>query len=129
MGGLKLSAIELSDPQGKELRRHPGTHPEIMQGVIRHWQFPTKLNEFKAHFNMHRQLSLTIYCRAGKHRSISFTLAIEHILKTEFNLQPEIDYRGSWWVGRECLRGHCAACVSQARSSILAEALAIWRSL
>ena len=129
MSGLKLDVRALHDPAGKQFSHHPGTHPEILKGVVRHVDFKLVLSQFKGLFDdASLNMSIAIFCRAGKHRSVGVALAVEYILKAE-GCHVDLTFKGTWTVGRECLVGKCQDCTYAARKGSLDHAMRVWQSL
>ena len=77
-----------SDPYCGSNRRHTGHHPEIICGVcsspnFRHWliRLKHKVAQEVAQLGTDKMLRIAFYCRSGKHRRVTATYILQHILE------------------------------------------------
>lgn len=118
-----LDARMFPDPDAALLTRHSGRHHLIITRLCQHRNFGWWLQHAKAQFRkaLHRQekrgigpmgpkISVAVYCRRGKHRSVAAACILKHIFLTEGFRCPEISHL-SYAHWRNCCKMQCAECL------------------
>ena len=87
---LILDARDFPDPNSWALSKlgHSGRHYQIVGNLFCHRNFWYWLKDAKARFRRELEkspgdISVAIYCRRGKHRSVAATVILRHILESE----------------------------------------------
>ena len=126
-----VDARGFTDPDSSHLRKHIGQHPEIIRRIVEHSQFRPWLKSVKtavataATNRCTTEITIAIFCRSGKHRSVACSLILQDLLSAP---SPRHLSEGTWL---RCCRGECATCrggLVAARQSLLA-ARAVWSAL
>lgn len=118
-----LDARMFPDPDAALLTRHSGRHHLIITRLCQHRNFGGWLQNAKSQFRqaLHRQekrgigpmgpkISVAVYCRRGKHRSVAAACILKHIFLTEGFRCPEISHL-SYAHWRNCCKMQCAECL------------------
>ena len=130
-----LDCRNFKDPNRWALCRlgHSGRHHKIVQGLFAHPFFRVWLQnakrqiQYKLSVTGLEQITLAIYCRHGKHRSVAAALILGHILQAEgFDCCTEHLASQHW----PCTVG-CRVCANPpaALYRSVEQALEIWRQL
>ena len=101
----------------RDLWKHLGLHPAIIEGVIGHEAFTNWLAYISKHLNKLAKASMIIiYCKSGRHRSIACSMILEYIL-TEFaklTNDEDIKFRhlsaGGEWYHTCGVKKYCVCC-------------------
>ena len=119
-----LDARMFPDPDSQNLRRHSGRHHGIITRLCEHRNFDGWLWHAKqvilracqrkcAQVGMDRKawcVTVALYCRSGKHRSVAGARIIEHILASAgFESVPVTHLSQSRWGSSMC-KGMCFEC-------------------
>lgn len=118
-----LDARMFPDPDAALLTRHSGRHHLIITRLCQHRNFGWWLQNAKAQFRkaLHRQerrgtgpmgpkISVAVYCRRGKHRSVAAACILKHIFLMDGFRCPEISHL-SYVHWRNCCKMQCAECL------------------
>ena len=119
-----LDARMFPDPDSQNLTRHSGRHHRIITRLCEHRNFDGWLRHAKqvilracqrkcAQVGMDRKawcVTVALYCRSGKHRSVAGARIIEHILASAgFESVPVTHLSQSRWGSSMC-KGMCFEC-------------------
>lgn len=116
-----LDARMFPDPDAALLTRHSGRHHRIITRLCQHRNFPSWLNNAKRRFKeafmsvgkrgspSPQSLSVAVYCRRGKHRSVAAACILHHIFESEGFECPQIKHL-SYAHWRNCCRLECWEC-------------------
>eukprot|EP00438_Fugacium_kawagutii_P003148 Skav218928 [mRNA] locus=scaffold678:25654:27015:+ [translate_table: standard] len=88
---LILDARDFPDPNSWALSQlgHSGRHHQIVGGLVSHRNFWYWLKEVKGRFQKHVEkksssdITVAIYCKRGKHRSVAAAMILQHIFQSE----------------------------------------------
>lgn len=119
-----LDARMFPDPEAFTLTRHSGRHYKIVQRLCQHRNFPTwlknawhkfrKVAEARGEMWSRKQLmkpvTIGVYCRAGKHRSVAAAGILKHIFTATGYMCPEVRHLSYAMWGRNCCKGRCEEC-------------------
>ena len=134
---LIVKAKNLFDPTGS--RHHTGGHPEHLQQMLQHQNLPGHFKTIKTWFrrmtSMQMPLSLGIWCKRGKHRSVGLATLVAHCLSKIEGCQVELTHKaaaefncGQGAACHECT-GHklCPLDVNKLRDECFCTAAEMWR--
>ena len=131
----------VKDPDDAISRWHIGAHPSNIRRFCMHAHFRSWLQRVKKEFEKASRnrvvdgspLCLVVYCKSGKHRSVSAAILIQHILGNEgWECRPlEHLSRQTWGPKNRCCWGLCPECQEKTveYQDTLNHVLELWRSL
>lgn len=123
-----LSAHVFHDPDAceKGLNIHTGRHPRIIGALVDSDDFLRWIQEAMQKISAEKEkaiasgnvfsLSVVVFCKSGKHRSVAACIVLRHILCMGgvypfLRIQDPIDLSCREW-GPNCCRGVCPECLS-----------------
>lgn len=116
-----LDARMFPDPDAALLTRHSGRHHLIIARICQHRNFRWWLQDAKIQYQKVLQrcerrgvqtpkISIAVYCRRGKHRSVAAACILRHIFQCEGYHCPELQHL-SYAHWRNCCKMQCAECL------------------
>jgi len=144
---LVVDARRFPDPEAMQFTQHTGHHYKIIARLAAHRNFPKWLAHLKKRFvHAHEArvaaraakgdasgvvptVTVALYCRAGKHRSVAAAIILVHILNAEgWECSAPRHLSERRW-SRYCCKGVCRECTdpSDELKNTLEKALAMWR--
>jgi len=133
-----IDARDFHDPTRGALTRHIGKHPKIIAGICQNRNFDRWLRHtkrcFKRIWNQPKapnleKMTIAVFCRAGRHRSVAVSIILFHILTNE-GYTCEFPKHLSSYHWRRCCGGNCDECTAPGEELdvVLNAALKSWRS-
>ena len=142
---IVYDARDVHDPDGHRLRDHTGHRHQIISRIISDRRF------YRWLFGMHRKfykarddklmnnegrgegpihITVAVYCRSGKHRSVAAAMVLRHIFQAEGWSREEVPThlsRTQW--GNKCCKGNCNECAQKPNqlSVLLNHSLQVWQ--
>ncbi|CAJ1437244.1 unnamed protein product, partial [Effrenium voratum] len=137
-----LDARMFPDPDAMHLTRHSGRHHLIISRLVQHRNFRVWLGIAKRRFRevvtrierrgprSEMKLSVAVYCRRGKHRSVAAACILHHIFQAEGFQCPDIKHL-SYKHWKSCCKMACKECQEppEELQGILQSATKLWRDL
>ena len=77
-------------------------------------------------------LTLAVYCRSGKHRSVGTALVLYHILRAEGWSCTDLKHLSEKQWSRACCKGRCAECQNPPTDVLdqtYEQAVRVWRTI
>lgn len=130
-----VDARRFPDPDAYSLTRHIGVHHEIIARLVRHRNFPRWFKGVKQQFldlaGATASMSMAIYCKAGKHRSVAGATILEHCLREEGWDCSLRHLSQTQWNKKYCCQGLCEECRNPPKEleDTLGTALRMWREM
>eukprot|EP00930_Biecheleria_cincta_P030802 TRINITY_DN21348_c0_g1_i1.p1 TRINITY_DN21348_c0_g1~~TRINITY_DN21348_c0_g1_i1.p1 ORF type:complete len:589 (-),score=109.82 TRINITY_DN21348_c0_g1_i1:127-1893(-) len=142
---IVVDARMFPDPDAFSLTRHSGRHYKIVQRLCQHRNFPSWLQSVALKFrkvqearrnstckdNWTKSITIAVYCRAGKHRSVAAAGILKHIFEATGYRCPEARHLSYDKWGRNCCKGQCKECLEPPPElqDTLREALQRWKMI
>jgi len=135
-----VDARNFPDPECRTLTRHTGHNHEIIARLVGHRNFQSWLGSVKVDFHQacaqggnagsDLQLTIAVYCRAGKHRSVAGAIVLQHILTQEGWECPMPRHLSQSRWSKACCKGNCQDCryPPPSHKDVLDRAFDIWRN-
>lgn len=141
-----IDARPFPDPDAGLLTHHVGIHHGIIARVVKHnnflWFLKSVKREWTRALRRRRDdqvlysgspplLSIAIYCKAGKHRSVAVAVVLRHILSNAEGCvccEPK-HLSAKWWA--RCCGGECSECTQppDEYDETLQKALDLWQRI
>lgn len=135
---LVIDARYFPDPHSQDYTRHTGVHHEIIKRICQHRNFESWLAWVKRQFTRAhvsavraascdaavtsvsvlagtppaQSLTLAVYCRSGKHRSVAAATILSHVLRAQGWACPPPRHLSKARWGKFCCRGLCEECLN-----------------
>jgi len=140
---LFVDARDFPDPEAMHLVRHTGQHHDIITRICRHRNFPKWLGSVRSRLGAAAAasaargaagpaaplLTIAVYCRSGKHRSVAAALILQHVLRREgYECKDPTHLSETRW--SNCCDGQCQECQNPPGElqNTLDKAIKVWRS-
>ena len=138
---LVIDARRFPNPERTHNTLHIGVHPDIIDQIVRHRNFPQFLKYVRARWrsvirtrrsrgDSTVSMVIAVYCKSGKHRSVAVAECLREIGQRVQNLNfvGRHDLSENSW-GRKICRGTCPECTtpSVVKQAALDFAANIWR--
>lgn len=137
---ILVDARRFPDPDASQHTRHVGLHPKIIMRICQHRNFRRWLTWVKSEFDKAYEnrtaaagetimVTIALYCRVGKHRSVATAVVLAYILAAEgWDCHVKHLSMARW--GKSCW-GECEECRGwpDELSIALDDALKVWRIL
>jgi len=131
------------DPESHFFLWHTGRHHEIIARLCRHRNFPSWLAGVKRQFSravqadaggrdqVQNPVTVAVYCRSGKHRSVAAAVILAHILRSQGWACPPLRHLSQPRWGRVCCQGLCEECQEPPAwlQDMLDETLQMWHCI
>jgi hypothetical protein len=140
---ILLDARCFPDPEALKYCKHSGHHHGIITRICQHRNFSRWLGDVRKRLGAAAAasaargaagpaaplLTIAVYCRSGKHRSVAAALILQHVLRREGWVcrDPQHLSEPRW---SSCCKGQCVECKNppQELQNTLDKALLAWRN-